>query len=37
MPPEQVRAEDNLDQRADVWAMGVTIYELVTGKLPFGG
>lgn len=37
MPPEQVRAEDNLDQRADVWAMGVTIYELLTGKLPFGG
>jgi serine/threonine-protein kinase len=37
MPPEQVRAEDNIDQRADVWAMGVTIYELLTGKLPFGG
>jgi serine/threonine-protein kinase len=37
MPPEQVRAEENIDQRADVWAMGVTIYELLTGKLPFGG
>jgi len=36
MPPEQVRAEE-IDQRADVWAMGVTLYELLTGHLPFGG
>ncbi|MBX3229973.1 MAG: serine/threonine protein kinase [Labilithrix sp.] len=37
MPPEQVRAEDDIDQRADVWAMGVSIYEMTTGRLPFGG
>ncbi len=36
MPPEQVRA-DEIDQRADVWAMGVTLYELISGHLPFGG
>ena len=36
MPPEQVRAEE-IDPRADVWAMGVTLYELISGHLPFGG
>lgn len=37
MAPEQVRGEKHVDARADVWAVGVTAYELLTGELAFGG
>jgi serine/threonine protein kinase len=38
MAPEQIRAEADVDQRADVWAVGVTLFELLTGgQLPFPG
>jgi serine/threonine-protein kinase len=33
--PEQLQPGRNVDGRADVWALGVILFELVSGKLPF--
>jgi serine/threonine-protein kinase len=35
MAPEQITTADDVDARADVWAMGVILYEMLAGETPF--
>lgn len=37
MPPEQIEAPSTADQRADLYALGIMAYALLSGRVPFAG